>query len=83
MGRMGIVGRGVLLDIATLKGGPLPVGSVIMPADLEAAEAAQGVTVGEGDILFVRNGAGTANTYARGTGLQPVCHGCTSVASRY
>jgi Putative cyclase len=73
MGRMGIVRRGVLLDIAALKGGPLPVGSVIMPADLEAAEAAQGVTVGEGDILFVRNGAGTANTYARGTGLHAAC----------
>jgi kynurenine formamidase len=73
MGKNGIVGRGVLLDIAALKGGALPVGSVIMPADLEAAEAAHGVTVGEGDILFVRNGAGTANTYARGTGLHAAC----------
>ena len=35
MGRKGIVGRGVLLDIAALKSGPLPVGSVIMPADLK------------------------------------------------
>jgi hypothetical protein len=33
MGRTGIVGRGVLLDIAALKGSPLPAGSVIMPAD--------------------------------------------------
>jgi kynurenine formamidase len=73
MGSKGIVGRGVLLDIAALKGGALPVGSVIMPTDLEAAEAAQGVTVREGDILFVRNGAGTANTYARGTGLHGAC----------
>jgi kynurenine formamidase len=73
MGRMGIVGRGVLLDIAALKGGPLPVGSAIMPGDLEAAEAAQNVSLGEGDILFVRNGAGTANTYARGTGLHAAC----------
>ena len=54
-----------------------------MPADLEAAEAAQGVTVGEGDILFVRNRAGTANAYALGTGcMAPVCPGCISVASR-
>jgi hypothetical protein len=84
MGRKGIVGRGVLLDIAALKGGPLAVGSVIMPGDLEAAEAAQGVTLGEGDILFVRNGAGTANTYARGTGLHAAClPGCKSAASRY
>jgi hypothetical protein len=36
---------------------------------LKRHKAAQGVTVGEGDILFVSNGAGTANTYARGTGL--------------
>ena len=43
MGVHGIVGRGVLLDIAALKGGPLPLGSTISAADLEAAEARQGV----------------------------------------
>ena len=58
MGATGIVGRGVLLDIAALKGGPLALGSIITRADLEAAEARQGVTVGEGDIVFVRNGRG-------------------------
>lgn len=73
MGEQGIVGRGVLLDIAALKGGPLPPGSAISPQDLEAAERAQGVTVGEGDILFVRNGAGPRNVLALGTGLNASC----------
>ncbi len=72
-GAKGIVGRGVLLDVAAVKGGPLPVGSAIMPADLEAAERLHDVRVGEGDILFVRNGAGAANTYQRGTGLHAAC----------
>lgn len=73
MGQRGIVGRGVLLDIAALKGGPLKVGSAILPEDLEAAEQAEGVTVGEGDILIVRNGAGAANRYQLATGLHPSC----------
>jgi kynurenine formamidase len=65
----GIVGRGVLLDVAAVHGGPLPLGSAFTPEDLEAAERLHGVRVGEGDILFVRNGQGTANTYRHGTGL--------------
>jgi len=73
MGAQGIVGRGVLLDVAALRGGPLPLGSVIRRADFEAAEAAQGVTVGEGDILFLRNGQGSRNSYALGTGLHADC----------
>ena len=73
MGVHGIVGRGVLLDIAALKGEPLPLGSTISAADLEAAEARQGVRVGEGDILFVRNGQGARNSYALSTGLHPEC----------
>ncbi|MEZ5218465.1 MAG: cyclase family protein [Ilumatobacteraceae bacterium] len=53
----GIVGRGVLLDIARLKGVDwLEAGHVITPDDLDAACAAQGVTVGSGDILFFRTG---------------------------
>ena len=51
------VSRGVLLDIARLKGvdclGP---SYAITIADLDAAEAAQGVTVGEGDIPLIRTG---------------------------
>lgn len=73
MGAVGIVGRGVLLDIAAQRGGALPPGSVILPADLDAAEQAQQVTVGEGDILFVRNGAGPRNAFGLGTGLHASC----------
>ena len=52
-----LVGRGVLLDIARLHGVPwLDGGYAITPADLEAAERAQGVTVGEADFLFFRTG---------------------------
>ncbi|WP_216916471.1 cyclase family protein [Nocardia noduli] len=54
----GAVGRGVLLDIARLRGVEWiraeddPIG----PAELEQAEAAQGVRVGDGDILLIRTG---------------------------
>jgi kynurenine formamidase len=52
-----IVGRGVLLDIARLHGVDwLQAGTAITAADLEEAERAQGVTVGEGDFLLVRSG---------------------------
>ncbi len=73
IGEVGIVGRGVLLDVAEVHGGPLPLGSAIMPADLEAAERLHDVRVGEGDIMFVRNGAGPRNTYRHGTGLHAAC----------
>jgi kynurenine formamidase len=53
----GIVSRGVLLDVARLRGvevmGP---GEVIQPADLEAAERRQGIRVERGDVLLVRTG---------------------------
>jgi kynurenine formamidase len=53
----GIVGRGVLLDIAALKGVEwMQPGEVITPADLDAAAERQGVTVGSGDILLFRTG---------------------------
>ncbi len=69
IGAVGIVGRGVLLDVAEARGGPLSLGSAIMPADLETAERLHDARVGEGDILFVRNGAGARN----GTGLHAAC----------
>ena len=54
----GIVTRGVLLDIARVRGvewmGP---GDGIFPEDLDAAEKAQGVTVRQGDALLYRTGA--------------------------
>jgi kynurenine formamidase len=53
----GIVGRGVLLDIPRLRGVPwLEPGEAVTPEELEAAEQAQGVTLGEGDILLFRTG---------------------------
>jgi kynurenine formamidase len=57
LARHGIVGRGVLLDIPAVRGVRwLEPGDQVTAADLEAAERAQGVTVGEGDLLFVRVG---------------------------
>ena len=54
----GVAGRGVLLDIARLKGVDwLENRYVITPDDLDAAIAAQGdVAVGAGDILVFRTG---------------------------
>ncbi|MGH7790211.1 MAG: cyclase family protein [Candidatus Binatia bacterium] len=53
----GVISRGVLLDIARLKGVPrVAPGTAISPADLEAAEQAQGVRVESGDVLLVRTG---------------------------
>jgi len=53
----GIVGRGVLLDIPRLRGVPwLEPGDAVTPEELEAAERAQCVTLGEGDILLFRTG---------------------------
>jgi kynurenine formamidase len=55
--RHGIVGRGVLLDIPRLRGvGWLEPGDCVTAAELAAAEQAQGVRVGPGDLLFVRTG---------------------------
>jgi kynurenine formamidase len=53
----GLVGRGVLLDVPRVRGVPwIEPGEHVLPADLEAAERDQGVTVGPGDILLVRTG---------------------------
>jgi kynurenine formamidase len=53
----GIAGRGVLLDIARLKGVDwLEAGAVITPADLDEAARNQGVQVKPGDILLFRTG---------------------------
>jgi len=52
----GVVSRGVLLDIAALKGRWLQSGEGVMPEDLDAAEKAQGVRVEPGDILLIRTG---------------------------
>jgi kynurenine formamidase len=52
-----MVTRGVLLDIARYKGKPwLDVSEPIEDSDLAGAADAQGVEVGEGDIVLVRTG---------------------------
>lgn len=62
----GIVTRGVLLDVAALKGVPwLAPGTAILPEDLVAAEERQGVTVRSGDALLVHTGH-VARTLSQG-----------------
>ncbi len=57
--RHGIVSRGILLDIPRLRGvDELASGEAIHQRELQAAESAAGVQVGEGDILLVRTGTG-------------------------
>ncbi|MEG3627586.1 cyclase family protein [Streptomyces poriticola] len=57
--RDGIVGRGVLLDVPRLRGVPwLEPGEHVTAGDLAAAEEAQGVRTGPGDLLLVRVGHG-------------------------
>jgi kynurenine formamidase len=53
----GIVGRGVLLDMPRqLAVEWVEPGTALVPAQLEAAAASEGVEVGEGDVLLVRTG---------------------------
>jgi kynurenine formamidase len=74
-----LVGRGVLLDIPRLRGVSwLEPGEPVLAEELEAAERAQGVTVGAGDILLVRIGhprrlaeLGPWDTAAARAGLHP------------
>ncbi len=53
----GLVGRGVLLDIPRFRGVKwLEPGEAVTRAELEACERAEGVELGEGDILVFRTG---------------------------
>jgi kynurenine formamidase len=54
--RDGVVSRGVLLDVAAVRGRWLEAGEGVMPEDLEAAEKAQKVRVEPGDVLLIRTG---------------------------
>jgi kynurenine formamidase len=79
----GVVTRGVVLDIPGLRGVDFLDGNErISIADLEAAEAAQGVTVASGDILIVHLGRerrtaseGQFNSAEGLAGLHPECVG--------
>jgi kynurenine formamidase len=53
----GLVGRGVLLDVPRYRGVKwLEPGEAVTRAELEAIEEAEGVRLGEGDILVFRTG---------------------------
>jgi kynurenine formamidase len=75
----GLVGAGVLLDIPRLRGVSwVEPGEHVFREDLEAAARAQGVAIGEGDVLLIRTGharrlaeLGTWNTAAAKAGLHP------------
>ena len=54
--RDGVISRGVLLDIAALRGRWLAPGEGVTPEDLDAAERAAGLRVEPGDILLLRTG---------------------------
>jgi kynurenine formamidase len=79
----GIVGRGVLLDVPAALGVPyLGATDLIGVADLEAAESAQGMEVGTGDLLLISTGRDARRTHQRGqlnpfteglAGLHPEC----------
>jgi kynurenine formamidase len=74
----GVVGRGVLLDVPRALGIDfLDHGEAVTVTDLEAAEAAQGIRVGAGDILLVAWGRDARRAARNGfdgmSGLHPAC----------
>ena len=65
--KQGVFTRGILMDMARLKGVPyLEPGTAIYPADLDAWEKMAGVKVGSGDVIFIRTGR-----WARRTAVGP------------
>jgi kynurenine formamidase len=55
--RQGVVGRGVLIDLAAHRGESwLPVDHVITPGELDQALRRAGTRVGRGDIVLIRTG---------------------------
>jgi kynurenine formamidase len=73
--RDGVLTRGVLLDIAAARGKDwLEAGEGVFPEDLAAAEARQGVTVGEGDVVLLRTGYGRKKREAGRDPLPRVGH---------
>jgi kynurenine formamidase len=74
----GVVGRGVLLDVPRAVGVDFyDTGAVVTRAELEATEAAQGVTVGAGDVLLIMWGREARKKAKKGfdgfSGLHPDC----------
>ena len=67
----GVVTRGVLLDVARLRGvDVLAADDHVFPEDLDAAAEAAGITVGPGDVVLMRTGEGGARR-AAGKGYNP------------
>jgi kynurenine formamidase len=79
--KQGVVTRGILMDIARLKGvDHLEPGMPIYPEDLEAWEKQAGIKVSSGDVIFIRTGrwarrakAGPWNASATSAGLHASC----------
>jgi kynurenine formamidase len=78
--RAGIAGRGVLLDVAGVRGVPwLEDGEPIRPEDLERSEEAAQTRIRRGDVIFVRTGYrkrlpnGPTARYAHRPGLHASC----------
>lgn len=80
--RHGVVGRGVLLDLARALGQDvLDVGHVVTPSDLDRAVARAGLDLRSGDIVMIRTGhvrrllsSGADASYFRAApGLAPEC----------
>jgi kynurenine formamidase len=68
-----IVARGVLLDLAARRGGPLPEHTLVSAADLKACRDAQGTDIDEGDVVLIRTGNDTfwsePERYLNGPGI--------------
>ncbi len=90
----GITSRGVLLDVVRHRGAEtfLKLGNPILPSELDDVARAQGVTLGQGDIVLIRTGwwarfLETGNGGEPGSGLDWQCaswlhdHGIAAVAA--
>ena len=66
-----IAARGVLLDVAAVRGGPLPDGAAIGVADLEQAARTAGVEPAKGDVVLIRTGWAERQTAAVGFESEP------------
>lgn len=68
-----LLARGVLLDLAAHRGGPLPERAVVSARDLEEVRAAQGTALRPGDVVMVRTGNDTRwadpDRYLNGPGM--------------
>jgi kynurenine formamidase len=79
--KQGIITRGVLIDIARLKGVDyIEPGTVIYPEDLAAWERATGTKIASGDAVFIRTGrwarrakVGAWNVSQNSAGLDASC----------